>query len=60
MTQTNQKTSNEPLKYRIRAFFSKPANILLVIFLIALVVLSLLPLLTMLSNMFTIHAGQEK
>ena len=60
MTQTSQKTSGEPLKYRIRAFFSKPANILLVIFLIALIVLSLLPLITMLSNMFTIHAGQEK
>ena len=60
MTQTKQDTVREPLKYRIRAFFSKPSNILLVVFLAALVVLSLLPLITMLSNMFTIHIGTEK
>jgi iron(III) transport system permease protein len=60
MTQTKQETVREPLKYRIRAFFSKPSNILLVVFLAALVVLSLLPLITMLSNMFTIHIGTEK
>ena len=53
-------TEKEPLKYRIKAFFSKPANILLVVFLAALVVLSLLPLITMLSNMFTIHIGTER
>ena len=60
MTLTKQNTVKEPLKYRIKGFFSKPANILLVVFFIALVVLSLIPLITMLSNMFTIHAGQEK
>ena len=60
MTQTKKETVREPLKYRIKGFFSKPANILLVVFFIALIVLSLLPLITMLSNMFTIHAGQEK
>ena len=47
MTQTSQKTASEPLRYRIRGFFSKPANILLVVFLIALIVLSLIPLITM-------------
>ena len=60
MTQTKQNTVREPLKYRIKGFFSKPANILLVVFFVALIVLSLIPLITMLSNMFTIHAGQEK
>ena len=60
MTQTKKNTVREPLKYRIKGFFSKPANILLVVFFVALVVLSLIPLITMLSNMFTIHAGQEK
>lgn len=53
-------SGKEPLLYRIKAFFSKPANILLVIFLVTLVVLSLIPLVTMLSNMFTIHIGTEK
>ena len=38
----------------------KPANLLLVFFLIVLVVLSLLPMATMLSNMFTVHVGTEK
>lgn len=60
MTQTKQDTVREPLQYRLKAFFSKPSNILLVVFLVALIVLSLLPLITMLSNMFTIHIGTEK
>ena len=60
MAQTSREAAREPLKYRIKAFFSKPANILLVVFLIALVILSLIPLLTMLSNMFTVHIGTEK
>jgi len=50
----------EPIIYRLRAFFTKPANLLLVFFLTVLVLLSLLPLVTMLSNMFTIHLGTEK
>ena len=50
----------EPLLYRLRAFVSKPANLLLVFFLFVLAVLSLLPMVTMLSNMFTIHLGIEK
>ena len=50
----------EPLIYKLRAFCSKPANLLLVFFLTVLVLLSLLPLVTMLSNMFTIHLGTEK
>ena len=51
---------HEPWRYRLRAFVSKPANLLLVFFLIVLVVLSLLPMATMLSNMFTVHVGTEK
>ena len=38
---------HEPWRYRLRAFVSKPANLLLVFFLIVLVVLSLLPMATM-------------
>ena len=38
----------EPIIYRLRAFFTKPANLLLVFFLTVLVLLSLLPLVTML------------
>ncbi len=52
--------TREPLRYRLRAFISKPANLLLVFFLAVLVVLSLMPMVTMLSNMFTIHLGTEK
>lgn len=50
----------EPLLYRLRAFVTKPANLLLVFFLAVLVVLSLMPMLTMLQNMFTVHMGLEK
>ena len=50
----------EPLRYRLRAFVNKPANLLLVFFLLVLTLLSLLPLITMLSNMFTVHLGTEK
>ena len=50
----------EPLPYRLRAFFSKPANLLLLFFLSVLVVLSLMPMVTMLTNMFTVHRGLEQ
>ena len=50
----------EPLIYRMRAFVTKPANLLLVFFLAVLAVLSLMPMVTMLTNMFTIHLGIEK
>ncbi len=50
----------EPLLYRLRAFVTKPSNLLLVFFLSVLAVLSLMPMVTMLSNMFTVHLGLEK
>ena len=50
----------EPLQYRLKAFFSKPANIILLVFFVILVCLSLMPMITMLSNMFMVHAGNEK
>ena len=50
----------EPLIYRLRAFVTKPANLLLIFFLSVLAVLSLMPMITMLSNMFTVHLGIEK
>ena len=61
MKQTHAKDlRREPFIYKLRAFCSKPANLLLVFFLTVLVALSLLPLVSMLSNMFTIHLGTEK
>ena len=48
------------LAHRCKAFFSKPSNVLLVIFLAVLFVLSVLPLITMVTNMFTVHIGTEK
>lgn len=60
MIRLNRDLRHEPLRYRLRAFCSKPANLLLVLFLAVLIALSLLPMLTMLSNMFTIHIGTEK
>ena len=50
----------EPLRYRLRAFLAKPANLILLFFLAALIILSLMPMVTMLTNMFTVHAGTEK
>ena len=44
----------------MRAFFGKPANLILLVFLATLTVLSLLPMLTMLANMFTVHPGTER
>ncbi len=54
------KKSKGQLSHRIRAFCSKPSNLLLVFFLLVLFCLSVLPLVTMLSNMFTVHIGTEK
>jgi len=53
-------TDHEPLLYRLRAFVTKPANLLLVFFLLVLAALSLMPMITMLTNMFTVHMGMEK
>ena len=50
MSSVQPNLRHEPLRFRLRRFFSKPANLLLLIFLVALVVLSLLPMFTMLVN----------
>ncbi len=47
------------VKGRVRAWFSKPANVILLIFLCTLVVLTLYPLVTMLMETVTIHVGRE-
>ncbi len=47
------------MKGRVRAWLSKPANIILLVFLITLTVLTLYPLLSMLSETVTIHVGRE-
>ena len=44
---------------RVRSWFSRPANVILLVFLIALAVLTLYPLLSMLMETFTIHVGRE-
>lgn len=44
---------------RTRAYFSKPANIILLIFFVALCFLTLYPLLTMLLETVTVHSGRE-
>ena len=56
----SQNFKREPFRYRLRAFVSKPANLILVFFLLIFVGLSLYPLVSMLSNMFFVHAGNEK
>ena len=47
------------MKGRVRAWLSKPANIILLIFLATLAVLTLYPLLSMLTETVTIHVGRE-
>ena len=47
------------VKGRVRAWLSKPANIILLVFLVTLAVLTLYPLLTMLFETVTIHVGRE-
>ena len=44
---------------RLRAFFSKPANIILVSFCLVLCVLTLYPLILLLVETITVHAGKE-
>ena len=44
---------------RLRAFFGKPANIILVTFFVVLCVLTLYPLIVLLLETVTIHAGKE-
>ena len=47
------------LKGRILAWFSKPANIILLVFLFLLLVLTLYPLYSLLTETVTIHPGRE-
>ncbi len=60
MTTIQPNLQKEPLRFRLKAFFRKPANLILLLFLVALTALSLFPLATMLKNMFVVHAGTEK
>ena len=47
------------LKGHTITWFSKPANVILLVFLLALLVLTMYPLLSMLMETVTIHAGRE-
>ncbi|MFA7189367.1 MAG: ABC transporter permease subunit, partial [Sphaerochaetaceae bacterium] len=44
---------------KVVVFFSKPANVILVVFFVLLCMLTLYPLLTLVSETFTVHAGRE-
>ncbi len=44
---------------RVRAFFGKPANVILVVFCVVLCVLTLYPLLLLFLETITVHAGKE-
>ena len=44
---------------RVRAFFSKPANVILVTFFVVLCVLTLYPLILLFLETVTVHAGKE-
>lgn len=54
-----QKVQFRRLKGRTRAWLSKPANIILLIFFVALCFLTLYPLVTMLLETVTVHSGRE-
>ena len=44
---------------RVRAFFSKPANVILVVFCVVLCLLTLYPLMLLMLETVTVHAGKE-
>ena len=44
---------------RVRAFFGKPANVILVVFCVVLCVLTLYPLILLFLETITVHAGKE-
>ena len=44
---------------KLRAWFSKPANVILLAFLVVLIVLTLYPLFSMLSEMFLVHNAER-
>lgn len=54
-----QLASSKMTRVKVRNFFNKPANIILVFFLVVLFFLTLYPLLTLLKETLTIHAGKE-
>ena len=47
------------MKGRTQAWFSKPANVILLVFLIVLTVLTLYPMVSMLSETTLVHLGRE-
>lgn len=47
------------VKGRTRAWFSKPANVILLVFLVLLLILTLYPMIAMLSETATVHLGRE-
>ena len=47
------------MRGKLRSWFSKPANVILLVFLILLTVLTLYPMITMLMETVTVHLGRE-
>lgn len=58
-TRKTRKIQMRRLMGRTRAYFSNPANIILLVFFVALCFLTLYPLLSMLFETVTVHSGRE-
>lgn len=58
-TQKTRKVQMRRLMGRTRAYFSNPANIILLVFFVALCFLTLYPLLSMMVETVTVHSGRE-
>ena len=58
-TQKTRKVQMRRLIGRTRAYFSNPANIILLVFFAALCFLTLYPLLSMMVETVTVHSGRE-
>ena len=58
-TQKTRKVQMRRLMGRTRAYFSNPANIILLVFFVALCFLTLYPLLSMMVETITVHSGRE-
>ena len=58
-TQKTRKVQMRRLTGRTRAYFSNPANIILLVFFVTLCFLTLYPLLSMMVETITVHSGRE-
>ena len=52
-------TQRLPLGNRMKSYFSKPANVICVVFLVLLILMVVLPLFTLLIGSLTVNGNQE-